>query len=124
MKETLSKPTTFKELQERRVILERSMKLNTHNAKQAFNEAGNELPKFLLKKVAVPAALATTVAIGINKLTQTTASKEQTYQMQEEVEENRSLLAKIWLFALPIVQPYIKSFIKEQINNRFGNSGS
>ena len=68
MKETLPKPTTFKELQERRKILEHSVELNTHHAKQAFSEAGNELPKFLLKKVAIPAALATAVTVGMNKL--------------------------------------------------------
>ena len=79
--------------------------------------------KFLLKKVAIPAALTTAVIVGINKLTQTDASEEPTYQMQKESEKNTSLLSKIWFFALPIVQPYIKSFIKEQINNRFGNSG-
>jgi len=125
MKETLSKPTTFKELQERRQILERSMELNTYNAKQSLNEAGNELPKYLLKKIAVPATLIAVAAIGIDKLIHNNSSQEQTYQVQqEETEENTSFLTKIWLFALPIVQPYIKSFIKEQINNRFGNSGS
>ncbi|MEM6697758.1 MAG: hypothetical protein AAF599_05145 [Bacteroidota bacterium] len=120
---SLPKPTTFEELQERREMLERSMELNTYNAKQSFHEAGNELPRFLLKKIAVPAALITAVAIGVDKLIQNNTAEEQTYQsQQEETGENTSLLTKIWLFALPIVQPYIKSFIKEQINNRFMNS--
>lgn len=124
MRDTLPKPTTFKELQERRKILERSMELNTYSAKRAFSEAGNELPKFILKKVAVPAALVAAVAIGVDKLIQSNTSEEESYaaQQQEETEENTSLLTKIWLFALPIVQPYIKNFIKDQISNRFNNS--
>jgi len=125
MKESLPKPTTFKELQERKEILERSMELNTYSAKQAFSEAGSELPKFLLKKVAVPAALVAAVAIGVDKLIHNSSSEEPSYQTHQE-EENKEkvpLLNKIWLFALPIVQPYIRNFVQEQFINRFGNSG-
>ncbi|MEM8527394.1 MAG: hypothetical protein AAGG68_22325 [Bacteroidota bacterium] len=124
MKEILPKPTTFKELQERREILERSMELNTYNAKRSFNEAGNELPRFVLKKVAVPAALIAAAAIGVDKLMKNNNPEEQSYQTEqrEEQKEGTSFLTKAWMFAMPIIQPYIRKFIRDQISSRFKNS--
>ncbi len=60
---------------------------------------------------------------GVFKYLRDFIKTEQYEKRKEENKEKVPLLNKIWLFALPIVQPYIRNFVQEQFINRFGNSG-
>ena len=61
-------PTTFEELRTRKEALERSIKLNKFNMERSLGEAKDELPKYMMKKVAVPASVVTLAVIGIAQL--------------------------------------------------------
>ncbi|MEM1326558.1 MAG: hypothetical protein AAGI23_11415 [Bacteroidota bacterium] len=141
-------PTTFEELQQRKEALSRAVKLHEFNAKRSLDDATSELPKFLLKKAAVPVGVLAASAIGVSQLTNLftdnsasdTATETVTFQRQSttdssspqeitferpvassrqvEVEQKPSLLHRLWLFALPFVQPYIKDFVKSQLQGR------
>ncbi|MEL6719629.1 MAG: hypothetical protein AAFO82_12325 [Bacteroidota bacterium] len=116
-------PKNLEELRARREQLEQSMKMNTSNAKLAMNDAGNELPKFLLRKIAVPAAIIAVTAIGVDRLFKKNNTEATAYQETiEEESTSFSLLSQIWLFASPIILPFIKNFIKEQLMNRINDS--
>jgi hypothetical protein len=140
-------PTTFEELQQRKEALQRAVRLHEFNAKRSLSDATSELPKFLMKKAAVPAGVLAASALGIsqlkNALTQnnnnrgtervtfqrsaTTAATnpgevtfERTVPPQQpvKVEQKPSVLHRLWLFAMPFVQPYIRDFVRTQFQGK------
>lgn len=140
-------PTTFEELHTRKEALERSIKLNKFNMERSLDDAKSELPKFMMRKVAVPAGVVTLGLIGIaqlknflsddeeelqtetvtfhrqpHKVTTSTKDNEITFErtapapkQQVKVDTSPSILHRLWLVAMPFLQPYIKDFVKNKI---------
>ncbi|MEM9846824.1 MAG: hypothetical protein AAF847_02960 [Bacteroidota bacterium] len=109
---------TLTDIENRRIVLERSMKLKQFEAKNTVANAGSELPRFILKKVALPAALIALAAMGISKFTE--SSEEEpvavNYEAPPQDDQSVSILMRAWLFALPFIQGFVKDFVSQKIN--------
>lgn len=113
----MSQIKTLTDIENRRIALERSMKLKRLEAESTVKSIGNELPKFVLKKLAIPAVFVALAAIGISKFTQSSEEESNAvnYEAQQEDDQAVSLLMRAWLFALPFIQGFVKDFINRKV---------